>query len=119
MVFYGFKEISPKSDLKSANGSVPRRSNLSLKVGEAHGLRPGRLWSRLHYDHRVAARLDRLLCPVLPHWLQDSREPKTESAGNGVQWLEQHSCLLQAFHMVRMGRHCGSGDARCSDSKYI
>ena len=32
MVFYGFQEFLPNSDLNSSNGSVPRLSNLSTKV---------------------------------------------------------------------------------------
>ena len=32
VVFFGFQEFRPNSDLKSSNGSVPRRSNLSTQV---------------------------------------------------------------------------------------
>ena len=32
VVFFGFQEFRPNSGLKSSNGSVPRRSNLSTQV---------------------------------------------------------------------------------------
>mgnify|MGYP004412081009 CR=1 FL=1 len=35
MVFFRFQEFCPNSDLKSSNGSVPRRSNVSTQVFDA------------------------------------------------------------------------------------